>query len=48
MRIIISPAKGMREDLDGTDLETYPLTRFLRAWDAGERRILVLQKGDES
>ena len=38
----------MREDLDGTDLETYPLTRFLRAWDAGERRILILQKGDES
>ena len=37
----------MRESREGTDLETYPLTRFLRAWDSGERRVLILQKGDD-
>ena len=38
----------MCEENEGVDLETYPLPYFLRAWDAGERRMLVLQGGDET
>lgn len=37
----------MCEENEGVDLETYPLPYFLRAWDAGERRMLVLQGGGD-